>query len=660
LTELLATPDALPASVRDAVFARAQQLSEDAQRALEAASIVPGRIEQWLLGELVDQRLHAIDECVAGGMLRPVEGAYAFRHELAREAIASGLLAATARALHRRALSALESRTRGSLAQLVHHAAAADMDEHVLTYAPKAAREAAAVGAHHQAVAHYRSALRYADRLAAEARADLLAGCAYECYLTGALDDAIECRQATLEIARELDDAGREGDALRWLSRLGWFAGDRTRAERYGDEAIRVLERSGERREGLAWAYSNRAQLCMLVGDVDGARSFGRQALELASDLGSSEIRCHALNNVGTVTYSRLGDPAGRQMLEESLAIALAREYDEHAARAYTNLSSVTCWHRDYSSSAKALDAGIAYCRERDLDTWTDYMLGWRAKLKFELGDWSGARVDAGTIAANENRAVMLRLPAVVTMTRLAVRAGEPDAARDVAAAREIAIPTGESQRVLPVAAAAAELAWYEGNPAAIRSAVLDALSVARKDPAPWETGELLYWLGLTGADRPTGFEIAAPWAALARGDWAAAAEVFAAIGCRFEQALALMRGDRDTRRQAVLVFEQLGATRAANRLRGELREAGERRLPRGPRASTRSNPAGLTRRQLAVLELVADGMTDAQIAGKLHLSTKTVGHHVSAILGKLDVETRQTAVRRAREIGLLDVQNNR
>jgi DNA-binding NarL/FixJ family response regulator len=66
------------------------------------------------------------------------------------------------------------------------------------------------------------------------------------------------------------------------------------------------------------------------------------------------------------------------------------------------------------------------------------------------------------------------------------------------------------------------------------------------------------------------------------------------------------------------------------------LRERGVRGLPRGPRPATRENPAGLTPRQLEVLELLAEGMRDSEIAARLVLSERTVGHHVGAILRKL------------------------
>ncbi|MFD1731108.1 response regulator transcription factor [Deinococcus malanensis] len=73
-----------------------------------------------------------------------------------------------------------------------------------------------------------------------------------------------------------------------------------------------------------------------------------------------------------------------------------------------------------------------------------------------------------------------------------------------------------------------------------------------------------------------------------------------------------------------------------------------------GPRAATRANPAHLTTRELEVLHLLQQGLQNAEIARKLHLSTKTAGHHVSSILSKLGVRSRTEAVREATRLALL------
>ncbi|MER7274768.1 LuxR C-terminal-related transcriptional regulator [Dactylosporangium sp. NPDC000244] len=83
------------------------------------------------------------------------------------------------------------------------------------------------------------------------------------------------------------------------------------------------------------------------------------------------------------------------------------------------------------------------------------------------------------------------------------------------------------------------------------------------------------------------------------------------------------------------------------------MRQDGVRSVPAGPRAATRAHPAGLTRREREVLDLICAGHTNAEIAGRLFISVKTVDHHVSAVLGKLGVATRSGAAAEAVRLGL-------
>ena len=86
--------------------------------------------------------------------------------------------------------------------------------------------------------------------------------------------------------------------------------------------------------------------------------------------------------------------------------------------------------------------------------------------------------------------------------------------------------------------------------------------------------------------------------------------------------------------------------------MRRRLRAMGAR-VPRGPQTATRANPARLTERQLAVLGLVSEGMTNAEIADRLVVSVRTVDHHVAAVLGKLGVRSRREAAAAAHEMGI-------
>jgi DNA-binding NarL/FixJ family response regulator len=101
-------------------------------------------------------------------------------------------------------------------------------------------------------------------------------------------------------------------------------------------------------------------------------------------------------------------------------------------------------------------------------------------------------------------------------------------------------------------------------------------------------------------------------------------------------------------------IAEGLGAGALSARLRERLRQLGITRVPRGPLAETRANPAGLTARQLEVLALLAEGLTNAEIAARLVVSIRTVDHHVAAVLARLGVDSRRAAGRRAADMGIL------
>jgi DNA-binding CsgD family transcriptional regulator len=147
----------------------------------------------------------------------------------------------------------------------------------------------------------------------------------------------------------------------------------------------------------------------------------------------------------------------------------------------------------------------------------------------------------------------------------------------------------------------------------------------------------------------------AGPHRLLLAGDWRTAAAAWRELGWPYHQALALACGDEDEAQlEALALLDTLGARQTSRRLRRELRRRGTARVPRGPIRATAANPAGLTARQVEVLGLLVEGLTDVEIAARLSVSAKTAGHHVSAVLAKLDVPSRRQAAAAARRLGLV------
>ena len=655
LTELLAAPPGeIPNSVRDAVIARVARLSPEARRVAELVAAVPGHTEPWMIQAVLQASDAAVEECALSGMMRNADDSLAFRHELSRRAVESSLTPSQARSLHQQILQALRSKDRreASESRLVHHAVRAADVTALLEFAPSAAERSAGVGAHHEAIAYYRTALRHAEQMPPAMRGNLLDSLAYECFLTSEIEQAIDAQRAALAIWRSSADARRAGDTMRSLSRLHWVRGRGDEAHRYGAEAVAALEPLGPGDE-LAMAYSNLAQLAMLASQETEAVEWGERAIALARRLGNQEILAHALNNVGAARTRATGDPGWREM-EHSLELSLRCGLQEHVARAYTNLAATAIAHRDYRAANPHLEAGLAFCCEHELHMAEGYLRAFRARLNLEQGAWSSAREEAEELLRRPGLSIAARIPALTVLGRVLTRCGTDGALEPLTEARALATATGEPQRIVTVAAARAEHAWLRGDFAGAGNEVRGALEYASRDRDQWRVGELAFWAHRANAKMDGAPGIAAPFQLQLQGEYLKSAQAWAALGCPYEQALALSDSpDTELRKRALELFDALGARPMAARVRRELKAEGVRGLKRGANRSTRSNAAGLTVRELEVLSLVAQNLSNAAIARRLYLSAKTVDHHASAILAKLGIASRREAADAARRLGI-------
>jgi DNA-binding CsgD family transcriptional regulator/tetratricopeptide (TPR) repeat protein len=663
VTEVLAAGnDALPATVRDAVLARAARLSDGAADVAAAAAVLGMGAPLDLLTAVSGRPVADVDECLERGVLVRGPDGLTFRHELAREAVETSLSAVRRRWLHQRALRRLTELDPTDHRTLAHHALWAGEDALAVRHAIAAAERAARLGAHREAVAQYQLALRAmpAGGLGPAERAAMFESLSYECYLTDQLPEAIAARHRALELFELSGDAVRVGDTQRWLSRLSWFLGRHEDSERYGARAVSVLESLGDRHE-LAMAYSNLAQLRMLAGDDAAAEQWGGRALELARRLGDREVEIHALNNVGSAVGHAGRVREGETLLRRSLELALDGDAHEHAARAYTNLGADAAEEHRGAAALEALTAGIAYCEERDLDSWTRYMQAWQVVALTELGSWDEALDVSASLLAHAGLTPITVIPAAAATARIKARRGENYSAH-LGLASSLAPGTGELQRIAPATCAAAEAAWLSGQPERLEPLTADALDLVRGHPDRWVLGELLWWRSLAGpgtvapvgqgAPAPIG-EPAEPFALMLAGRWNEAAAAWEALRSPLWVAYSLgLAPQVEAAQRAVGILTEL---RAAAAIEALLRVRHERGLPlpRRPRAATRANVGQLTARELDILLLLADGLSTADIAARLVLSPRTVEHHISAVLRKLGEPTRARAVAAARRLGV-------
>jgi DNA-binding CsgD family transcriptional regulator len=657
VNEILASySPGIPDNIKDSILSVYHRLDEKTKKIWEILSVQPTGFEPGYLGELEPEFGALLAPCLEARILLLNEGRLVFKHELYRRTIETSLSPFLRIALHKMILQRCihHFEREGAIYRIIHHAKNANEHELVVRFAPIAANQAAALGAHIEASKLYFSAIEYYQEDDKERLAGFYASYAYECYLTGHIKDAIVYQTRASAIWKEKGDIEKRGHTLWFLSRLWWFDGNRRQAETHAQQAIELLaDRPSS--SAKAMAFSNMSQLKMLSDKTVECIFWGDRAIAMARELGDEETLCHALNNVGTV---QMRIPANKQkgidLLLQSLHIALAGGFQEHAARAYTNLVSDGVRIKDYLLAERMLGEGLRYCEERELGSWQTYMLSWKARLLLDTGKWDEAAGIADELIGKEDHALIVKVGALVVAGTIKMRRGESEALALLLEARTRAFDSMELQRILPALAALLEYEWITGENHVEKAAVEYAIGLSGQPGYLRESSEFEFWLSKVRHQRLPLHETGKDYRANDPKMAAEAAAAWQRLGCPYEQALLLFEGEDEAKKEALALVHQLGAMAVYEKMKGTMRSSGITGIPRGMRKTTRTNPALLTDRELGVLQLLKEGLQNKEIGSRLFISAKTVDHHISSILFKLDVNTRAKAVQEAARLGIV------
>lgn len=657
VNEILASySPGVPENIKDSILAIYDRHPEDTRRIWTILSVLPTGIDLAYLGKMEPAYREAIEDCVGMGILVIEHNEIRFKHELYRRTIEASLSSLKRLELNREILRFLRTdfEHSGEIERIVHHAKDSNDYETVLQYAPIAAEAAAKVGAHIEAAKLYYTAIEYYRESDKYRLIGLYELYAYECYLINKHKDAIIYTQLSLELWRQRKELEKMANCLRFLSRLWWFEGNRQHAEDLGAQAIEVLEKRPSSK-AKAKAYSNMAQLRMSMDRSAECIEWAKKAIGIAKEINDEEIVVHALNSMGSaLMLDESSRDEGIRLLSESLGVSLKNAYHEHVARAYIILGANGVTVKNYPLAGKALAEGMLYCEEHDLDASKLYMQSSLARLHLETGNWAEAGEIAGSLLKNEGLLPVIRVVALTVLATVRMKRGGEDVMTLIDEAKAIAYEAMELQRIIPTFLAMMEYEWITGKKVVDDDALADALATITRLRKFRKKSRLYFWLRKTGKEHlfPVGgYEDGGE---NYTGDIVKDVGLWKEWGCPYEEALSLFEGNEKDKRKAIEMISALGGTAVYEKLKRDMRVSGIKNLPRGKRKSTLANVAHLTGRELDVLQLLKEGLKNREIAGKLFISSKTVDHHISAILFKLEADTRAKAVNEAIHRGIL------
>lgn len=657
VNEILASySHGIPDNIKDSILSVYNRQDEKTKQIWQILSVLPTGFETNYLEEMGQLYEPAIQSGLDTKILLLKEGLIFFKHELYRRTIETSLSPLVRVDLNKKILDLFLEKfeQKGELERIIHHAKNANEYEMVVKYSPRAATQAASVGAHIEASKLYLSAIEYYQGKDKDILIQFYESYAYECYLTNQIVEAIIYAEKSLNLLKEKNDEEKMANCMRFLSRLYWFTGNRKRAESYANDAIDVLTNQPTSRvKGMV--FGNMARLKMFSEEKDECLLWGEKAIAMAKELADEEIFCHALNSVGAMLLRvQSSKQKGKKLLEQSLNIALKNNYEEHIGLAYVHLGAGSVIMKDYSLANQTLEEGIQFTEERDIYLGAKYLLMYKARLALETGYWDEAYQIANNLIKDEDQPSIIKIGGLVIVAIIRMRRGDNEVLPLLIEAKERAFEIMEQQRIIPVMVALLEYEWITGK-SFIEKADLDiVMTILRRGGNVYEKSELSFWL-LKARKLQLPLDEFCEWYQVDnRAKAVKAAGLWKQLGCPYEQALALFEGSDNDKRAAIEIVHRLGAKAIYEKMKFQMRASGIKSIPRGIRKTTRANPANLTEREMNILQLLKDGLQNKEIAASLFISPKTVSHHIYSIFFKLDVHSRTKAVQKALELHIV------
>lgn len=701
----------------DLILSRIEKLGERTQEVLRLLAVGGASVRDELLATVVDDDLRDIDAALREAVEHQVvvigdDGALRFRHALMQEAVYTTLLPRERQRAHARFAQALADDTRLSVccgpaeAELAWHLREARDFERALVASEAASRSSEAVLAFSEASRHVEDALEMWDDaddpvgLLGTSHRELLVRAAELADRAGDYPRAVQYQRSAIEEAADEPDLERAllHAHLGRLLQSNGQAADSLAEYRRAVAIVPALPPTPERAEVLAGL----GQQLLLTMNSDEALTALTEAIRIAVETGARRTEGHALNTLGTLLLHGGLHDRGVEMLHDALRIAREVSSPADVMRVYVNLTGGLQVAGDLAESERFGREGLEIARRYGQEAGYGFFIASNlCETLAEIGRWEEALELARGMKRPDSR--LTHTWTLHHSVTIALRRGELDEARRLLdavdagcldqvdpqvafvywwASATLAAATGDLDRArraieqgltssqvyseqiamhasaAAIDADAARRGLSTGDEARTQLAAMEALVRERSGAPDARARRARALVEETRAEvvELDGGDAASHWRR-AVGEWDDG-------GFRWHRARALCRlgsvllrdGER-SRAVAVLeesasIAEELGAHPLAREARELLAHAGL--AGRDPTAVDRPAGTGLTDRELAVLELLAEGRTNRQIGEALFMSPKTASVHVSRILQKLGVENRTEAAAAGRRAGLV------
>lgn len=688
---------ALPESVREIILRRLDALAEDGREVLAAAAVIGRRFDVAILERMValdePRLLAAIRELVRHHLLTQEPGGaeiLRFRHGLVQEVAYAGLLGPERRRLHALAAETMERGElggEGHAADLAYHWREARQPDRARTAAVRAGQAAERVFAWSEAASFYSEAASDWPATDPGGKADVLFRLGLVTFNDGDLRAAHRAWSVCTELAAAAASARLQGEAERRIARIYWLQADREEALRHLRRSLSLLDQVGPSIERAA-AYEAMALMHLAASEYRPATEWASRAKALAEELGAGEVEAGAVNVLGCCLFSEGLFDGGERLIWRSIELAQEVNSAEEIARGYANL--LDCLHlrgvrrREFE---RILGVALREAERRGLGERRLQLLAFAARSVSVFGDFERAESMLRQVTGAEDRlSTASSFDSELALARLAFFRGDWEGAAERLGALSRPLERSTELQVLAPAGVAAAAAlrmqgrWDEAASALepalaawrrlrdlltapdillehVRHLVHlrhgDAAYAARDELAalvrvgPFPLGEAALEAADAVLDRADGdFEGAA-------GHFDAAASVLRSVDHVVTAALLDVEVGLMglARRSAPDRARGLDALNAARRVLDPL---GSRFVDRAAQASglveraagpDLSELAPLTSREREILAALAKGRSNAEIAGELVLSERTVERHLSNIYAKLDLQNRSAAV---------------